>query len=423
MPDYQNQIVLEQRSKNCPLDIANEIAAQLHLIAEQVFLHKEEKDFSLLGGKAGITLLFAYLLKAFPDETNNEQVSQLLDELSDDLAQEELSHSMSGGFAGIAFIFQHLRNLGIISKEDDVNLAEFDEFISKGAAIDYNFGNWDPLHGLIGLGIYFLERNKETGDKHYLEKIIDQLSKLKKPFESNKVWVTQGVAPYSADNYNFGMAHGMPGVLSFLARVYGRGIKQNEIKEMMESCIPFILNHECNDESVSRFPSSIDVVKKEKKEDERLYSRLAWCYGDLCVANALIHSGKALQNDMWLKKGIEVALCTTHRTFEESGCVDPGFCHGAVGIVHQYNRLYQITGNELFKNACFTWLAIMQQHYYKKGEGAAGYLFKKYKEESDKDNFEPDYGLLSGLTGIGLVYLSLLSDLKPDWDIVFLTNI
>lgn len=422
MPDYQNQI-LTHRSTDCPLPLANALADQLHLIAEQVFLHKNKKDLSLLGGKAGITLLYAYLLKAFPDETINQHVSQLLDELSEALAQEELNHSMSSGFAGIAFVFQHLRNMGVISKDEDVNLSEFDEYIAKGADIDFSFGNWDPLHGLISLGIYFLERNKETGDIHYLEKIIEQLSMLIKPFESNKVWVTQGVAPYSDDNYNFGLAHGMPGVLAFLSRVYALGIKQEEIKEMIKSCIPFLLNHECDVDSVSSFPSSIDVVKKEKKEDERPYSRLAWCYGDLCVANALIHSGKALQNDMWLKKGIEVALCTTHRTFEESGCVDAGFCHGAVGIVHQYNRLYQITGNELFKNACFTWLAIMQQHYYKKGEGAAGYLFKKYKEESDKDNFERDYGLLSGLTGIGLVYLSLLSDLKPDWDIIFLTNI
>ena len=69
---------------------------------------------------------------------------------------------MSAGVAGIAFVFQHLRNIGILDNEDDLNLSDLDEFISRGVEQDFRTGNWDPLHGMTGLGIYFLERNKET---------------------------------------------------------------------------------------------------------------------------------------------------------------------------------------------------------------------------------------------------------------------
>src|SRR6266513_752734 len=145
------------------------------------------------------------------------------------------------------------------------------------------------------------------------------------------------------------MAHGMPGVLSFLAQVHARGIKQNEIEEMILSCLPFLLQHEFDEDSFFCFPTAIDVVPKEK--EEKPYSRHAWCYGDLCMANALIHCGKSLHRNDWKNKGIEVALKTTHRTFDNSGCTDAPFCHGTVGLAHQYNRLYQLTGNEVFKYA------------------------------------------------------------------------
>ena len=57
---------------------------------------------------------------------------------------------------------------------------------------DFKSGNWDPLHGMAGLGIYFLERNKETGEKKFLEKIVDHLAKMRTTVDEYKVWITPG---------------------------------------------------------------------------------------------------------------------------------------------------------------------------------------------------------------------------------------
>jgi hypothetical protein len=59
-----------------------------------------------------------------------------------------------------------------------------------------------------------------------------------------------------------------------------------------------------------------------------------------------------------------VALKTTRRTFENSGCADAPFCHGTVGLVHQYHRLYQLTNDEAFKKAAEKWLDITLQNFY-----------------------------------------------------------
>jgi hypothetical protein len=217
------------------------------------------------------------------------------------------------------------------------------------------------------------------------------------------------------------MAHGMPGVLSFLAQVYVRGIRQHEIEEMISSCLSFLLDHEYKDDPLYCFPQALNVHPTE--EGANPFPRLGWCYGDLCMANTLIHCGKTLNREDWYDKGIDVALKTTHRTLEGSGCVDAPFCHGTIGLVHQYHRLYLLTRNNIFQDARNKWIDITQDHFYKPGEEAGGYYFQSYNEKTGGVEWTPQYGLLEGSTGIALVYLSILYGIEPDWDIIFLTNV
>jgi lantibiotic modifying enzyme len=395
---------------------------QIENIANQI---QEERlaitNPGLLDGKAGIVLLFAYLSKLVPEKNYSDITAGILDELSDSLSNDELDHSMSGGVAGIAFAFQHLRNIGALDKSEDLNLSELDEFVSLGIDNDFKNGNWDPLHGMVGLGIYFLERNKETGEKKYLEKVVDYLSQIRTDLHGYKVWITPGYGKYSNDNYNFGMAHGLPGILSFLAQVYLREIKQPEIEEMISSCLPFLLQNEYGEDEEYCFPTSIEIEKKHELQKQG--SRLAWCYGDLCMANALVHCGRALQNPNWKTHGIDIAIKTTKREFESAGCMDAPFCHGTTGLVHQYQRFYQLTGNEVFKYAVENWLNITLKEYYKPGNGVGGYSFRCLKEETNLFEYVPHYGLLEGSAGIALVYVYLLYNVQPDWDIIFLCNV
>jgi lantibiotic biosynthesis protein len=281
--------------------------------------------------------------------------------------------------------------------------------------------NWDPLHGMVGLGIYFLERNLETREEIYLVNIVEALSDMRRAYGKYNIWITAGVDTYSKDNFNFGMAHGMPGILSFLAQVNARKIKEQQTREMIYSCLPFLLEHENDDRSVSCFPSFVDVDPADNGANKN--TRLAWCYGDLCVANALIHCGKALGNRQWVDKGIGVALRSTSRSFYDSGCVDSSFCHGSVGLLHQYGRLYRLTGNETFKDTCQRWLNTTLEEFYRPKKGASGYLSRIYNEAEKRSQMVSQDGLLEGNTGIALVYLCWLYSIQPEWDILFQTNV
>jgi hypothetical protein len=210
--------------------------------------------------------------------------------------------------------------------------------------------------------------------------------------------------------------------------VHTTGIKQQEIEEMISSCLPFLLQNKygedeeyCLPAGQGGFPTSIEVTPIN--DDQKPGSRLAWCYGDLCMANALVHCGKALRNHNWKTQGIDIAIKTTKRNFESAGCMDAPFCHGTTGLVHQYQRFYQLTGNEVFKYAAKKWVNITLKEYYKPGNGVGGYSFRCLNEEKNLFEYVPQYGLLEGSAGIGLVWLSYLYDITPYWDIIFLTNV
>jgi len=394
---------------------------KIRAIAHSVYADRNNtsKGSGLLGGYAGAALFFAYLTIACPEGPYEAITLEYLEKMSDALADRQLPHHLSNGIAGIAFVFQHLRNIGLLNSSEDIGLGALDESIINGAEQDFTTGNWDPLHGLVGLGIYFLERYKETGEHKNLERIVDQLHALAITGKGGKVWVTPGLRHYSGDNYNFGMAHGMPGLLSFLAGVYPLGIRRRMIEELIPSCCTFLSDHYQEEGKFYGFPASIEL----KPESRALPSRHGWCYGDLGMAMALIHCGKALSRKDWVLLGARIALKTTHIPFEAARCDDASFCHGAIGLVHQYNRLYRSTQETRLKVAADKWLTLMNEHYYSPDSYPGGYACKQYDKATGSYRNLPCYGLLEGISGIGLVLLSCDGSIQPDWDIIFQTNI
>lgn len=382
------------------------------------------RSYGLLNGRAGITLLFAYMAKTFPGGEFEALTHKHLEELRGILSRKGLSHSLSTGKAGIAFVFQHLRNIGLIDRSEGLDLDEIDALLSLGADRDHRIGNWDPLHGLVGLGIYFLERYKETKQKQHLEKIVDHLAALSTEEKGCFVWLSSRSEQETKQAYNFGMAHGLPGLLSFLAQVYELGIKQEVIGALIPSCIDFILQFETARDRLYAFPASISRPSAETGKVKTQHSwRHGWDYGDLGMANALLHCGRALHQPEWQKKGIAIALRTTAIPFEYAGCEDAPFCHGTAGLIHQYHRLYEATGNQKFKEAVDRWLKLTMEHYYQPGKFPGGYGYQTFDEDENRLVSISSYGLMEGIAGIGLVYLYYLHDAEPGWDSIFQTNI
>jgi hypothetical protein len=63
------------------------------------------------------------------------------------------------------------------------------------------------------------------------------------------------------------------------------------------------------------------------------------------------------------------------------------------------------------------------QHYYQPGKFPGGYAYRSFDEDENRWVSNPSFGLMEGITGIALVFLSYLHDVEPGWDSIFQTNI
>ena len=238
--------------------------------------------------------------------------------------------------------------------------------------------------------------------------------------ENTVSWTNPLRAPAERDGaYNLGMAHGVPGIIGFLAKVHRRGVAPDQTKALLEKSVPWLLGQE-KPVGLSRFPNS--TAKRHQ-------SRLAWCYGDLGPALALFHAAHALNRDDWRSQAIDLARHAGRRTAENAGLhrhetqgwLDTGFCHGTAGIAHAFNRFYQATRQREFKQWARYWLALTAPPL-PTDQGIAGYVHPHFEAERNL-HWRENATLLEGVTGVGLVLLSFLQPRQPAWDGIFMTDI
>jgi lantibiotic modifying enzyme len=95
---------------------------------------------------------------------------------------------------------------------------------------------------------------------------------------------------------------------------------------------------------------------------------------------------------------------------------DAGICHGTAGIAHVYNKMWHLTRDKTFKNACDFWINQTLQ-LDKFDDTISGY--KQYF--SPTNTYQSSSGLLEGSSGIGLVLISHLTN-DFDWDYCIMLN-
>lgn len=95
--------------------------------------------------------------------------------------------------------------------------------------------------------------------------------------------------------------------------------------------------------------------------------------------------------------------------------IPAGLCHGAAGLVHLLDRLWQATGEPLFAEAASAW----GEHTirFRGVEGIGGY------QAWEGDYFESSADDLAGTTGIGLALAATISTRLPDWDRPLLVSV
>ena len=350
----------------------------------------------LFSGYAGVAL-FLFYYSRFKKDTCIADVAMNYLENTVTSIESALRHNFCGGISGVCWCILHLiKGEFIIDRENREILDQFDQYIARCALHDTALNYLDYLHGAIGSAVYLLSRLRNNFIRNKETQIIDFIDSYKVVQTNTYTW------EYKIGNkYNISLSHGMSGTCVYLAKAYYHGIHKQKIKDILSKSIQFLLEQEIKTPQLSLFPTFCTSYGDQ-------VSRLGWCYGDIGVALAIWHYAIVVGDKSLRKKAIEIFLFSSNRRdLKANAIIDGSICHGTAGLALIFRRMYLYTNIEEFKECSEYWLEqTLLIAKYK--DGIIGYKFNMNDLSID---------LLNGISGIGLVLLSFLSDDRSQsWD-------
>jgi lantibiotic biosynthesis protein len=313
--------------------------------------------------------------------------------------------TLYGGMSRVAWTVAH------VAGGDDAEQAcsLFDATLAR--VLDDWRGDYDLILGLVGFGIYALERGDAGAP--LARRVLDALERRALPRGAGHAWLTgpellhpdhRETAP---DGYwNLGLAHGIPGVIGLLARFVRAGIEPLRSRALLDGAVAFLLGAIPEGGPYPAWqPSTVPASP-----------RLAWCYGDLGVAHALLGAALYADRPAWSTAALAIAHGCATRSYADARISDAAICHGAGGVAHLFNRMAVATGDAVLADAARTW--IDRALALRCGEPLAG--FPRREQNTPP---EADASLLTGASGVGLVLHAAISELEPGWDRLLMADL
>ena len=366
-------------------------------------------------------LLFAYLALKHPAQAWQDRAVRTLNGAIDRLSSESSGPALYGGVAGVGWAVQHVRTLlgNEVAAPEGV-LRDVDALLCRQLERQAWRSHYDLIAGVVGVGVYFLERLPRTSARRGLKLALRQLAESRVSFPGRGIaWFSppESLVPHQRvacpdGHYNLGVAHGLPGVIAFLAQCVSRRVHADLARPLLIGAVSWLRSVESPQaQGKSHFGPWIPVGREPSE------SGIAWCYGDLGIAGVL-HGASVALRDLDLQKWSEGILDNCASRSSEHRTTDAALCHGAVGVAHIFNRVFQRTRVQRFRQAAVQWFERAMQ-WRKVGSGVAGYFAWKPELPNPED---PDPSFLSGAAGIGLALLSALNSNSPGWDRLLLLS-
>lgn len=376
---------------------------------------------AVASGQAGLALLFSYVAQIFPEQDYDDPALEMLEQAIDGVLEGRIYYdALYSGFSGVAWVVEHLREQFAEAMEGDPNEEIVVLIRDALAKADQWYGLFDLTVGLTGLGVFALERLPRSGGLECLELVVSRLSEIAEHRPEGITWrIPQHLlradrqAAHPQGELNLGVAHGIPGVIGFLGRACAAG--SAEARRLLASAVPCLLAQKLPSGGVSMFPYRISPTAPPEP------SRLAWCYGDIGIAAALLAAGHAAEEPEWQREALEIGRFAAARRPETAIVYDAGLCHGAAGIAHLFNRLYQASGDEVFETAAIDWFE-RALDMRRPGEGIGGFISLLSEGPGTVAGWQPDPSFLTGAAGIALALLAAVTPVFPSWDRLLLAS-
>ncbi|GAA0304471.1 hypothetical protein GCM10009128_24780 [Psychrosphaera haliotis] len=372
------------------------------VVGELKNISSENEKLSLVGGHLSSILFFFNFNRFYPDYDLERLIEEQITRAFEKASNAELNSSLADGISGLGWLLDHI---GLNKLED--NNEDIDECLLALLSQSKWKGDYDLLYGLVGIGVYAVQRVHTTNGRKICEMVFNLLKGLAVITEDFAYWETSRESIFfrtdiSAPQVDLGLAHGVSGVLGLLIKLHKNNIFPAQCKSLINKVSNYIQLQIRDSVIGSSLPSH--------SSDER-NSLLGWCYGDLSTSLLLIKAGNEIQNRELFQIGETLALKTLNRNKITENLEETSLCHGYSGIALIYKRLYQETSRVEFLESSHYWMDELLQRYEIKKNLVE--LMPQHKVTSEHFN---GAGLLIGYAGIGLAILSFIHPAAYGWD-------
>lgn len=367
------------------------------------------EEASLGAGSAGLALFFGQLALSLGRQAAAEHALSLLERALD---AELDAESLLGGGLGVVWALERLG--AELLEEGRDPAAGFTERLRGRLPVLAAAGRTDLASGLAGAGVLAAERAQRGRGLELMEAVVDALAGSASRTPEGCAWPVPAAALSERMRdrapqglVDLGLAHGQAGVVALLGEALRLGARPELSRRLLDGAVSWL-----RAQRLQGFASDYPTWVGPGLAPEA--SRVAWCYGDLGIAMALLSAARAAGREDWEREALGTARRAALRRGEDARCLDAGFCHGFAGAGHLFNRLHQATGDAACLEAARHWFDEALA-FRRPGEGVGGYRAWHPIEDRSRPWLDAP-GLIEGAAGIGLALLAAAAPQEPHWD-------
>ena len=367
-------------------------------------------------GNAGQCLALATWARHTRDDALIGEVRHRAERLVDTLAETACAPALLDGVAGVIWALRHVVALCDPTQPLPGDFsAAFDDALLAQMHAPLRSEDYDLAGGLVGFGVYALEHPQPLVRDALVRAVVGRLGAHAPHTSHGATWFTppdrllqHELEDFPHGFHNLGLAHGVPGVIGFLARCVSEGYAAIATP-LLDAAMHWLLRQRHMDRT-SRFDNYLESPKP---------SRLAWCYGDPAIALVLWRAAQACGRQDWFDAARDLTGACAIRRTHDGGVRDVGLCHGSAGLALIFFRLWQRSGEAECADASRFWLQHTLASLDDSFPATAGCYTAIWKDNAFVRRAEA--GFLSGTAGVLMTLLSLQAPTLR-WDACLLTD-
>lgn len=390
------------------MELIDALRKEVDKIEKKIEHESFNGNIGLYTGLSGKALLYTQLFLATGSSRYSDITQEIILQIIEQIeVQPNLSYTFSSGLAGFGWLLNFLVDKNILNFESEELIIELHTAMELRLQTYLSINNFDQINGAISIARYFISAKVESPVKS----VIQYLDKNKIESDGEVKWPKNLIKDGDNAFYDFGLAHGVPGIMGFLLECLKSDIETRTCERLIRGSISFLFNNIQDLTSVgSYFPHTISYPEYNKGNNKPEFGRLSWCYGDLGALYVIYHAGKFLEDRFIHQRALNMLVMTTKRkSVLETNVKDACLCHGSSGIGYMYTKLWKDSANLEFKRAADFWM------YETLKFGQSNYKFMI--QRSDRNlQYEESNSFLVGEIGVAISCLTYLYPHLFSWD-------